>query len=60
MNSKSNSGGSLKGVNMLAKSVNVSGAGGLIQAFRNSLTPGRTAVLSPRNKVAPQRFLQFD
>ena len=53
MNDKSGSNGSLKRIDMLAKSVSVSGAGGLMQAFRNSMTPGRTTGLSPRNRVAP-------
>lgn len=60
MNDRSGSNGSLKRNDMLAKSVGVTGASGLMQAFRNSLTPGRTTMLSPRNRVAPQRFLQFD
>ena len=53
MNDRNGSNGSLKRNDMLAKSVGVSGAGGLMQVFRNSLTPGRTNVLSPRNRVAP-------
>jgi len=53
INDRSNSNGSLKRNDLLTKSVGVSAASELMKVFRNSLTPGRTMQMSPRNRVAP-------